>query len=45
MNADFQSGYADDAEHVGENVKLCVQTGVSGLSIEDATGNAGHAAL
>jgi 2-methylisocitrate lyase-like PEP mutase family enzyme len=39
VNADFQSGYADGPEEVGENVKLCVQTGVSGLSIEDATGN------
>jgi 2-methylisocitrate lyase-like PEP mutase family enzyme len=41
VNADFQSGYADAPEEVGENVTLCVQTGVSGLSIEDATGNSG----
>jgi 2-methylisocitrate lyase-like PEP mutase family enzyme len=40
VNADFQSGYADDPQQVGENVKLCVETGVSGLSIEDATGKA-----
>ncbi len=39
MNADFQSGYADSPEEIKANVKLCVQTGVSGLSIEDATGN------
>jgi len=39
VNADFQSGYADDPDEVGESVKLCFQTGVSGLSIEDATGN------
>ncbi|MFL6414959.1 MAG: isocitrate lyase/phosphoenolpyruvate mutase family protein, partial [Bryobacteraceae bacterium] len=39
VNADFQSGYADDLEDLGENVKLCVETGVSGLSIEDATGD------
>src|SRR3954452_20676439 len=39
VNADFQSGYADDPEEVGQNVKLCVETGVAGLSIEDATGN------
>ena len=38
VNADFQSGYADAPEDVGENVKRCVETGVSGLSIEDATG-------
>lgn len=40
VNADFQSGYADAPEQISENVKLCVETGVSGLSIEDATGNA-----
>src|SRR5262245_37571840 len=33
VNADFQSGYADDAQALAENVKLCVATGVSGLSI------------
>src|SRR5262245_1567471 len=41
VNADFQSGYAPDAQALAENVKLCVATGVSGLSIEDATGNDG----
>lgn len=39
VNADFQSGYADNPEGVAKNVKLCVQTGVAGLSIEDATGD------
>ena len=38
VNADFQSGYANDPEGVAANVTLCVQTGVAGLSIEDATG-------
>ncbi len=38
VNADFESGYADDPEGVAENVKLCVATGVAGLSIEDAAG-------
>jgi 2-methylisocitrate lyase-like PEP mutase family enzyme len=38
VNADFQSGYADDPEGVARNVTLCVRTGVAGLSIEDATG-------
>ncbi len=38
VNADFQSGYAPDAEGVAENVRRCVNTGVAGLSIEDATG-------
>jgi 2-methylisocitrate lyase-like PEP mutase family enzyme len=39
VNADFQSGYADEPEGVAENVKLCVRTGAAGLSIEDAMGN------
>ena len=38
VNADFQSGYADDPEALAANVKLCIATGVAGLSIEDATG-------
>jgi len=40
VNADFQSGFADDAAGVVESVRLCVATGVAGLSIEDATGDA-----
>jgi 2-methylisocitrate lyase-like PEP mutase family enzyme len=39
VNADFQAGYADTPEGVGENVRRCVETGVSGLSIEDSTGD------
>jgi 2-methylisocitrate lyase-like PEP mutase family enzyme len=38
LNADFENGYADDPEGVAANVKLCVATGVAGLSIEDFTG-------
>ncbi len=38
VNADFQSGYADSAAGVAENVARCAATGVAGLSIEDATG-------
>jgi len=37
VNADFQSGYADTPEGVAESVRLCVDTGVAGLSIEDST--------
>jgi 2-methylisocitrate lyase-like PEP mutase family enzyme len=37
VNADFQSGYADDPEGVAESVRLCVATGAAGLSIEDST--------
>ncbi len=40
VNADFESGYADDPEMLAENVRLCVETGVAGLSIEDSTGEA-----
>ncbi|HEV2840763.1 MAG TPA: isocitrate lyase/phosphoenolpyruvate mutase family protein [Chthoniobacterales bacterium] len=39
VNADFQSGYADEPEGVAANVTLCIATGVAGLSIEDNTGN------
>jgi 2-methylisocitrate lyase-like PEP mutase family enzyme len=39
VNADFESGYADQPEGVGESVRLCVETGVAGLSIEDSTGD------
>ena len=41
VNADFESGFAADAEGVGESVRLCIATGVAGLSIEDATGDPG----
>ncbi len=39
VNADFESGYAHAPEQVAENVKLCVATGVAGLSIEDNAGS------
>jgi len=39
VNEDYESGYAHEAEDVADNVRLCVETGVAGLSIEDATGN------
>src|SRR5207245_8022003 len=35
VNADFLAGYADQPEDVANNVRLCVSTGVAGLSIED----------
>ena len=38
VNADFQTGYADEPESVAANVALCIATGVAGLSIEDGTG-------
>jgi 2-methylisocitrate lyase-like PEP mutase family enzyme len=39
MNADFENGYAHAPADVAESVRLCVGTGVSGLSIEDFTGD------
>lgn len=39
VNADFQSGYADEPEGVAANVTLCLATGIAGLSIEDNTGD------
>jgi 2-methylisocitrate lyase-like PEP mutase family enzyme len=38
VNADFEGGYADDPAGVAQNVTLCIETGVAGLSIEDFTG-------
>lgn len=40
VNADFESGFAQDAAGVARNVRLAVETGVAGLSIEDSTGDA-----
>jgi 2-methylisocitrate lyase-like PEP mutase family enzyme len=39
VNADFESGHAPQPEGVATNVRLCVETGVAGLSIEDRTGD------
>jgi 2-methylisocitrate lyase-like PEP mutase family enzyme len=40
VNADFEGGFAHDADGVGVNVARGVKTGVAGLSIEDSTGDA-----
>ncbi len=40
VSADFMSGYGMKPEDVAESVARCVATGVAGLSIEDATGDA-----
>src|SRR5215467_15503353 len=37
INADFEGGYADAPEDVAESVRLCIATGVAGLSIEDSS--------
>ena len=39
VNADFESGFAVDAAGVAESVRLAIETGVAGLSIEDSTGD------
>jgi len=39
VNADFESGFAKDAAGVEESVRLAVEAGVAGLSIEDSTGD------
>lgn len=38
VNADFEAGFADPPEEVAANVRLAVETGVAGLSIEDRKG-------
>lgn len=40
VNADFESGFAVDARGVAESVRLAIEAGVAGLSIEDSTGDA-----
>src|SRR5258707_4684020 len=40
VNADFEAGFAHEAEKVAANVARAVKTGVAGLSIEDSTGDA-----
>ncbi|MDB5821796.1 MAG: hypothetical protein JWR21_500 [Herminiimonas sp.] len=40
LNADFENGFASDAAGVADNVRLALDTGIAGLSIEDSTGDA-----
>ena len=42
VNADFESGFASDPKGVAESVRMAVETGVAGISIEDSTGDANH---
>lgn len=39
VNADFEGGYAVEPDGVARNVGRAVETGVAGLSIEDASGD------
>jgi 2-methylisocitrate lyase-like PEP mutase family enzyme len=40
VNSDYENGYADDLGALADSVRMCAETGVAGLSIEDFTGNA-----
>lgn len=40
VNADFEAGFAETPQGVGESVALAIEAGVSGLSIEDWSGSA-----
>ncbi len=39
INADFEGGFAADAKGVANNVRMAIETGIAGLSIEDSTGD------
>ena len=39
INADFEGGFAHGPQGVAQSVRLAVETGVAGLSIEDSTGD------
>jgi 2-methylisocitrate lyase-like PEP mutase family enzyme len=38
VNADFEAGYAPDPAGVARNVRLAIDAGAAGISIEDSTG-------
>jgi methylisocitrate lyase len=42
ISADFENGFADDADGVEKHVASAATTGIAGLSIEDSTGNPSH---
>jgi 2-methylisocitrate lyase-like PEP mutase family enzyme len=42
VNADFESGFAADPQGVAQSVRMAIDTGVAGLSIEDSTGDPAH---
>ena len=45
VNADFEGGYAVEPADVAANVGRAAETGIAGLSIEDASGDDDRAAL
>ncbi|HEX3098992.1 MAG TPA: isocitrate lyase/phosphoenolpyruvate mutase family protein [Usitatibacter sp.] len=42
VNADFEAGYAADPGGVGRNVRLAIDGGAAGISIEDSTGDSSN---
>lgn len=42
VNADFESGFGLGPQEVAESVRMALDTGVAGLSIEDSTGDAAN---
>ena len=42
VNADFEGGFASTPQGVAESVRMAIDTGVAGLSIEDSTGDANN---
>ena len=45
VNADFENAYAETPDEVAQNVRLCAETGVSGVSVEDSKGHHSQDAL
>ncbi|AWM58277.1 isocitrate lyase/phosphoenolpyruvate mutase family protein [Stutzerimonas stutzeri] len=39
VNGDFESGFAETSEGVAESVRMAVETGIAGISIEDSSGD------
>jgi 2-methylisocitrate lyase-like PEP mutase family enzyme len=39
VNADFESGFGNHPAEVAQSVRMAIDTGVAGLSIEDSTGD------
>jgi 2-methylisocitrate lyase-like PEP mutase family enzyme len=38
LNADFENGFAADAAGVAESVRMALETGIAGISLEDSVG-------
>lgn len=38
LNADYENAFADEAEAAAQNVRLCVEAGAAGVSLEDNSG-------